>query len=83
MGSKPTPISHDQGGDVTTYNSDTEPNCQVPVPTMSASVDGDDSYLGQDLSISQLLQATKRKLWGTAFGRWFVWWLVGGHLPMY
>ena len=49
---------------------------------MSASDDGDDSYLGQNLSIPQLLHATKRKLRGTAFGGWFVW-FAEEHLPKY
>ena len=37
------------------------------------SIDDDKSYLGQNLSIPQLLHATKRKLQGTTFGGRFVW----------
>ena len=42
------------------------------IPTMSTSIDSDEPYLGQSLSISQLLRAVKRKLQGTVFGGWFV-----------
>ena len=40
---------------------------------MSLSIDDDESYLGQNLSISQLLHTAKRKLQGTVFGGRFVW----------
>ena len=81
--SKSTPISRDHGLDAAS-NSGAEPNCRIPtIVTMSVSVDCDESYLGQNLSISQLLHAAKMKLQSTAFSEWFVWWLVGERLPRY
>ena len=40
---------------------------------MSTSTDGDGFYLGQNLSVSQLLYAVKRKLQGITFRGRFVW----------
>jgi len=52
------------------------------LPTMSTPIDRDVSYLGQNLSVSQLLHAAKRKLQGSTFSGRFVG-LVGGRLAMY
>jgi len=52
------------------------------MPTMSISADLDEFYPGQNLSVSQLLHAAKRKLRGNTLGGRFVG-LIDGQLAMY